>query len=294
MKKYVTLFFLIVMAGLAHSQVKSEIDTMELLTLPKDFVSVYAVSSTAKIIAGKPYTSIDTSYFIDRGEKTLAVETFENGFKTEVKTYYDNGKQRCHFQFKRGIPDGISREWYKNGQIKSDDKMKDGRYDMDIRVSYYENGNIKAIFDNKNGVTMGFYESGRTRSIVKNLMDSVKCGGLYGYEEQQLYENGQLRFKIISNCGKQIYRIYYNDSTVLSEETIIDMPLYHVGKCTRWYKDGTKEMEGQYQDGNTRGEANIKTGVWKYWDEKNNLIREEFYENDELKKAKNYTKGKDH
>ncbi len=94
----------------------------------------------------------------------------------------------------------------------------------------------------------------------------------------------------ISNCGKQRFTEYYNDTTIGALGTEIDMPLFRVGKYTQWHPNGKVSLEAEYKDGNTQSEANIKIGVWKYYDEQGKLIKEEYYENSVLVKEKEYSK----
>ena len=291
MKKFTTLFLFISISSMCYSQFDSDTVAVQSIDMPNGYWTIFYPDSTPKFINGKPYTGMDTSQFMNAGEKLLAVETFKDGLKVEVKTFYDNGNPECYYQYKNGKRDGISKRWYKNGKIRYDDKITDGK-NVGTHISFYENGNPEYVSDENGGISMGFYESGRMKSITKHFTDSVRCGNKLGYEETRWDKNGGLILKQINNCGKQSYRLYYNDTTLFTDETIIDMPLYHVGIYTKWNKDRTPMIEGQYIDGNTRDEANIKTGVWKYYNEKGKLEREEYYENNILIKTKEYNKVK--
>lgn len=290
MKKVLTLFLLISVSFISYGQFNSDSIVIESITMSKTYWTVYYADSVPKRINGKEYSGIDTSHFLYNGEKLLAIEIFKNGFKVEVKTFYDNGNPERYFQFKNGKRNSISRGWYKSGKIMFNDKI--GEKNISTHIMFYENGNPKYVSDEESGVSMGFYENGRVEGLTKYIDDSVMCGNKKGYEETRWYEDGGLMLKQINNCGKQSYKLYYNDTTVFSDETIIDMPLFHVGKYTKWYKDRTLMIEGQYKDGVTQSEANIKTGVWKYYNENGGLEKEEYYENNKLIKAKEYRKPK--
>lgn len=275
--------------GTDYVQTELNTDTVERLN-PPNYLKIYIHDSVPKTVNGKPYTGIDTTNFVYGGEKLVAYEIYKDGFKVGLKTFYDNGNPCEYYEFKNGLENGISKGWYKNGQLKYEHPMKDGGYTA-TRMGYYENGNLKYMADQKSGFSINFYENGKTESLKKQL-DAKKCGNNAGYEETEWYPDGDLKLKITSNCGKQLFTIYHNDTTILSQETIIDMALFHVGEITKWNKDGTKMMEGQYKDGNTREEANIKIGVWKYYNELGKLEKEEVYENNVLKNVKNYIKEK--
>lgn len=287
MKKLNTLLLFISLSSICYSQFDDDTVIIESLKVPKNYWTVYYADSIPRLLNGKLYTGVDTNHFISGDEKLLALETFKDGLKVEIKTFFDNGNPERYFQYKNGKREGISKGWYKSGKIMFDSKMKDGK-DVGTRITFYENGNPEYVADESSGISMGFYENGKMQSLAKHFNDSVRCGNTLGFEETEWNEDGQLESKQISNCGKQSYTTYYNDTTLFTDETIIDMSLYHVGKYTKWYRDGTVTIAGQYLDGNTRNESNIKTGIWKYFDKKGKLVKEEYYENNTLKKVKDY------
>lgn len=291
MKKLIPLFLFVLFSFTCFSQFDSDTAILQSITTHKDYWKVFYADSIPILINNKKYTGIDTSQFIENGEKLLVLETFKDGLKVEVKIFYENGNPYCFYQFKNGKRDGVSKRWYKSGKIMFDNKMKEGK-NVGIQISFYENEFPEYISDENSGISIGFYANGRTKGLTKHFVDSVKCGNKLGYEETRWYPDGVLMLKQINNCGRQSYKMYYNDSTLYTDETIIDMALFHVGKYTKWYRNGEKMIEGQYEDGNTQSEANIKTGVWKYWNEKGKLEKEEFYENNELIKTKEYGKPK--
>jgi len=258
------------------------------ITIPKTHIDIYYVNLKPKIVNGNFYTGIDSSYFFEKNEKLLAIETFDAGFKTELKTFYDNGNPECHWGWKNGKRDGVSKRWYKSGQVIFDYIIKEGERIGSI-IQFNENGYPLFIDDKtKTGIYMEFYKNGKLYTLAKHFNDSTTCGGGDGFEETYWYENGQLMLKRIENCGKQTFRWYHNDTLVASEGTAIGMSLFLVGNYTEWHKNGKIYLEAYYQDGNTQSEANIKTGTWRYWNEKGKLIKEEYYENNELKKTKTY------
>lgn len=275
----ISIFFI------AFSSQAQEVQSLEIVRPPH--IKVYSGNSKPKLINGEPYTGTDSSYITMEGEKILAIETYQDGFKTELKTFFDNSFPQCHFEFKKGKKDGINRRWYKNGMVMFDYRMKDGKA-VGSHALYYEDGKMESYFDDEHGISMGFYKSGKLSSFSKKIRDSVKCQGIHGYEGKTWYENGQLRTHGILNCGKQFDRIYANDSTILKEETIIGINFYRVGKYSEFYGNGKPKLIGYYQDGNSIEEANIKTGVWKYWNESGQLIKEEHYEKNKLIKEKKY------
>jgi antitoxin component YwqK of YwqJK toxin-antitoxin module len=261
------------------------------IKVPSPYFKIYYADSIPKIIEGKPYTGMDTSTFMLGQEKLTAIETFQDGFKIEVKTFYDNNKPECQFQFKNGKREGISRSWYKSGKVLFDYQMKEGK-DVGITMMFHESGNPSYIRDQVNGLTMEFYENGKLKHRTRRIIDSALCSDGKGLEEISWYEDGQLREKGIMNCGRQSYKIYANDTTVLSESIIIGIPLFKVGKYHEYFKNGKSKVEGQFKDSDSQRESNIMIGTWKYYNEKGQVIKEEYYEDNKLIKTKEYIKEK--
>ena len=261
------------------------------LIIPKTYWDIYEPNSVPKLVNGKPFTGVDSSLFSYKGKDLLGVETFKDGFKIELKTFYKNGKPENHFQFKSGKRNGISKGWYESGKMMFDDIIQDDEI-LGTSIQYYENGNPESVFDKKHGISISFYENGKVKLRTKYINDSSRCPNKNSFESTEWYEDGQLMNKEIANCGKQSYKEYYNDTSIGRESTIIDMSLFHVGKFTEWYKNGKLKKEAFYKDGRTQSEANIKTGVWKYYNEKGKIEKEEYYENNELIKTKEYGKPK--
>lgn len=287
MKTRILQFLLTLLSLNVYSQFDDD-DTaiIETLTLPDRYSKIYYADSLPKLINEIPYSGIDTCSFVEMGEKLFVQEIYINGFKVELKTFYDNGNQCCYYQYKNGKRDGINRKCYKSGKIMFDYVSKEGK-PIGTTFLYYENGNPEYVKDYDTGISIGFYEDGKCSSMVRRITDISKCPEGKGYIETTWYEDGQLKEKGIMNCGKQIYRIFANDSTMINESTIIGMPLFRIGKYSEFYNDGKPKLEGYFKEGNSANESNIKTGIWKYWNRKGELVKEEFYENNmQLKKVK--------
>ncbi len=273
--------------------VNSQTDSLRIkvIDVPRQIDDIYYVNQMAKIVNGKLYSGTDSSYFNIKGEKMLAVETFYNGFKIELMTFFENGKPEVHYQWKDQVRNGISKRWYKSGKVMFDEIMINGEA-VGIQISYYENGVPCYIKNSKGGFSYGFYENGRASSYSKYL-DSTQCiGSTDGQETIEWHENGQLKSKSVDNCGKQKFTWYYNDSVKLGEGTQIRMPLFMVGTYREWYSNGRLKFEKHFEDADSQERANIKTGTWKFWDEKGKLLKEENYEHNILKSIKNYQEGK--
>ncbi len=60
-----------------------------------------------------------------------------------------------------------------------------------------------------------------------------------------------------------------------------------IGKWQEWYENGILKREYFFDE----NQPNAKTGIWKWWDEKGNLIKEETYKDDVLIDKKEYVKS---
>lgn len=235
-----------------------------------------------------PFSGLDTIIGYFSGERYVVVQKFYLGVKEEVKIYYENGKIKEYDQFCDGKLTGISQEWYKNGQKKHDAVLLNGNK-VGVALGFFENGAVKYFSDSKN-ISISFYQNGKIESRTIYL-DSSKCGNFLGLEETRWQENGQLLLKQVNNCGEATYSQYYNDSTLSLQFNMINMPLFIVGDYKEWYPNGKLAVRGQYEDNNNQKEANIKTGIWKYYDENGNLLKEEEYKKNVLIKSKEFKKN---
>lgn len=287
MKKIFNISILLFISIACHSQ-----EQVSGIYLPKGYMTLFFPDSLPLYINGKLYTGMDTSTYMKGDKKLLAVETFVDGFKTEVRMFYESGKPECLIQFKNGKREGIDKRWYENGQIMHDTFIKDGKNVNPPYISYYEDGTFEKISggSRKDAFSIEFHKNGKLKILTRTISDSTRCGGKWGLEETTWEDNGQLVSKQIINCGKQTYTEYYNDSTIARKATQVDAIILKVGDYTEWYRNGKLKLEAHFKD--DVDDFNIKTGLWKYYNDQGKLIKEEYYENDELIKVKEYGKTK--
>jgi|GEM_PF-6679887 len=254
---------------------------IEPLKFSEEEYGIYYLNPKPVFKNGQLYSGIDTSTYTMDGEKLLVVKTFKDGFKTELKTFYDNGILECHFQWNNGKRNGTWKMNYKSGQTRIDYIMKEDKA-VGTTVSYFENGKPSYIADEELGWAMSFYENGKTKSYIQRILDVTICGDSTGFHETGWQENGQLYKEATYNCGRQPFKLYWNDTIVGAEGiNATSFGYIPVGKYTERYENGKLKIEGIYDE----VRPGVKNGEWKYYDETGKLILTEYLENGVLKKS---------
>lgn len=247
-------------------------------------------SSNSKIKQETPYDTgrrdgIGYVYAIDG--RILEIITYEKGFISK--------REKINRKDEEGLKQGIWKEFYANGKLKSESRYKNGELngyvknytpdgkleeaelflddvkqseeenqaDFEIRYTYYDDGNIKSattynLAGMKDGVAQFFQRSG--------AVDSSK-----------VYENGFLIAKgIINRKGVKVgsWETYFLDGKLKSKGDYKSGKKY--GKWIYYFNSGQKEQEGFYDN------SGLFTGEWRWYYENGNLLRtEEFLRGEE-------------
>jgi len=123
--------------------------------------------------------------FYGENGKAMEEETYENGLMVgDAISYYETGEIRAKTPFiikdGKSVLEGSFREYYKNGQLKTEAAMKDSETNGAF-TEYHENGNIKA----------------RGTQVTHELLGRVDHGLL-----EQFDEDGNLTKKMDCNFGR--------------------------------------------------------------------------------------------
>ncbi len=190
----------------------------------------------------------------------------------------------------KGLKQGEWKEFYPNGNIKSEKTFKD-----DLLHGYYKEYDQRG----KLSLTM-LYENG---SIVKsNVEDSPDIEIVNRYDSDgKLIYSGPYRNKIpvgihrdYNKEGKITNAYVYNDNGILLSEGIIDEAGNRNGRWKDFYPDGKIQAEGQYNENRRSGawkfynisgkveqtgsfNAGRPDGLWKWYYQNGQLLREEEY-----------------
>ena len=123
------------------------------------------------------------------------IKISENPKLGYIQTNYISGQLKNKTYMKidtlgNWIYNGISKSYYKNGQLKSEGNFKNNKQDGQWR-SYYDNGRLKSKVYYKDGKEDGLYEEYYENGQLK-YKRNYKDGELDGLDESY-DENGQLK-----------------------------------------------------------------------------------------------------
>ena len=185
---------------------------------------------------------------------------------------YRNGPIGFLTQWKSGKKDGVSIEWYGNGQKKSEVTYKDGKLMVavawkpngekcpvtnlrdgnGVRVVYEGNGAVsqRENYNYKDGLQHGtiiFYNHDGTERYRDNYKDGVKVGSIY----YRYYSNGQKRWRETYKDGKLMVAVAWKPNGEKCPVTKIDKD--GNGVRVHYHESGQKEEEVNYKDGLRHG-----------------------------------------
>ena len=114
---------------------------------------------------------------------------YKNGKRNGLtKKWYKNGQLRSETNYKDGEKDGIHKVWYENGQLEWEGNYKDGQYEG-LWKAWWKNGQLELEVNYKYGLKDGlcknWYENGQLgyeRNYKSDLLISKKCWDEIGKE----------------------------------------------------------------------------------------------------------------
>ena len=199
-------------------------------------------------------------------------------------------RERINRLDNKGLKQGDWKDFYPNGEIKSEKTYKD-----DLIHGYYKE------YDNHGKLTLTMlYENG---SIVKSMVEDEPDIEIVTKHDQdgKLTYSGPFRNKVpvgihreYGKDGKVINAYKYNDNGLLLSEGIIDEAGNLNGKWKDLYSDGKIQAEGQFTDNRRSGSWKFYNlfekieqtgsynngrpdGVWKWYYDNGQLLKEEEY-----------------
>lgn len=219
----------------------------------------------------------------DKNGKLLETSKWVNGVQQEnvaelarlevEKNYYPNGQVALVQTYKNGVPQGVRREYDKEGNL--------------VAGAFYDNGVMtgRGITLNngvRNSAWEEFYVDGSKRA-EGSYTDGLKTGSWnYYHPNGKLEQTGKYNNK---GTPEGLWTWYYPSGSLLREENFLHgLP---DGLFTEYYEDGSIVTEGEYMEGleegpwtytygDSREEGSYsygrRNGVWKYFDTDGNLL----------------------
>ena len=131
--------------------------------------------TNVKIAENPKLSIIQTNYWSGqlKNKTYTKIDTLGNWIYNGVsKSYYKNGQIKSEGNFKDNKQDGQWRWYYDNGQLKSKVYYKDGKEDG-LSDFYYKNGQLKQKGnykdDKPDGIPAGIWEGGSSRRQIKPI-----------------------------------------------------------------------------------------------------------------------------
>lgn len=141
--------------------------------------------------------------------------------------------------------------------------------DIDLNKKCY-----KVYYDNTENLLLSQTQYGDTSIVLQYYRNGqlfrkdIALNGIELIYEERWCKNGQLVRKVdYSEEEMHISNIYCNGN---KKNEFILIGIFPEGVFQSWYENGQLKEIGEYKDGD-------KIGVWKYYDENGNLIKEEKY-----------------
>lgn len=189
----------------------------------------------------------------------------------------------------------IEKEYYPNGNIKSEGQVLDSGEKQGERKYFHENGKLKSNGKYEKGVKQGMWHQNYDKIMIKsigNYIDGEKDG-----KWMWLHDNGKTKSVGIYKSGKKHgeWKEYNRYGELYLKENYIDNLLH--GEFILYYENGKYKENGRYSRG-------IKQGEWKEYYENGQLESighfnifpegkwKYYYENGQLKSIGEYENGK--
>lgn len=180
------------------------------------------------------------------------------------------------------VPDGIKKEYYPNGQVKSETTYQDGKPDGPSTI-YYENGKKDSQIAYENGIPVGrgifYFEDGNLKEEIAYLdgWNDMKIRDYYLNKNLYLAGHKQNGRWVESTQeyapnGLLLKEVRFDEKGAIKEEGVYDSdgnPLKD-GVFVQYHPSGQALLETPYRD----GQAN---GLGKQYNEQGKAIAEIVY-----------------
>ena len=203
--------------------------------------------------------------------------------------YYPNGNVSSEGYLRDGRPDGYWINYYRSGIKKSEGKRTNFLLDS-TWIFYDQTGDTLKKITYRNGEKNGYLQSYYSRP---DSLNSLKYKELYLNDQlfgEAFYydQTGKLDRKVSYEASRKDGRVYHYDEN----RTIVKVEEYIKGKAIRSevinQRDTAGKKTGVWKSFNERGnlekeenfKKGIKEGIARYYDSNENLIQQVEYQND--------------
>jgi len=131
-----------------------------------------AVQKTGTYKAGKKSGKWETYGYTGQDAPTRKekIEHYEGGLRNGLSTeWYENGQKKREMTYQNGNQHGQGIAWYENGQLKSKGHFIDNVPDGEMAL-YYENGQMQAHVNYKNGERVGVMKDWHPNKQLKRTI----------------------------------------------------------------------------------------------------------------------------
>ncbi len=224
---------------------------------------------------------------VTRGNGGLGIEERDvlNGLTEE---YYENGQLKKKYPYVNGAVDGEYKEWYENGQLAKVGTVRD-EFNTGIYKEFHENGIEKLVGEYKKNSCVGkwvaTHDNGKTHYVELFETNNSYLEGSRGRridgDWTSYHPNGEVEMKGQYREGRKqdVWREYYDNNREKSVVKYKDDK--RIGMFVEFYSDGTKKMEGEYGESKADINRSRKEGTWVEW-----------YENGAKRREVSYIKGR--
>lgn len=178
---------------------------------------------------------------------------------------------------------GWVEDYYESGQLLHKGYYTEGH--VKIYRNYYPSGNLERVFnviDDFKSVMKIYYNNDTLKSQIKYI-------GSNASKWEDYHSNGYLAYYEEYNRGMDYHisqKSYYETGKPeILFELVNKKKLLYTKK--EFYPTGTPKLEGEAQYSESLLDY-IRTGTWKYYDEKGKLVKQEEYINGKVESEKSF------
>lgn len=264
----------------------------------KQLVTEFLYNEKQEYTFSKPYFAEGSVIFEKDKDNSLDISFFTTPeYYGKYKGYYKDGKLLSTGEYTLDEKSGIWTYYYKNGKIWGKGEFNDGN-EIGIWTYYHKNGELKEIgrYDRKGKINKWryYHDNKQPRGEIEYIENPKGFENCPVGTQTNFHKNGTISSKIVyggsinnGKCPKRLSEIFYNKKG--------EITYYQVGREDGYskYSNGSVRFEWFYnnniysekeyfENGKLKEESfkkynpksdeyDIKTGIWKFYNEDGSL-----------------------